>query len=78
MQKGTKASLTSIPRPFPLRRSVAPSLPHEVSTLIQRELALIAELRYEHYFLTVHDLVRFARSRGILCHGLGSAANSAV
>ena len=46
--------------------------------LIERELALIAELGYERYFLTVHDLVEFARGRGILCQGRGSAANSAV
>jgi len=46
--------------------------------LIEKELALIAELRYESYFLTVHDIVRFARERGILCQGRGSAANSAV
>lgn len=45
---------------------------------IEHELALIAELQYEAYFLTVHDIVRFARSRGILCQGRGSAANSAV
>ncbi len=49
-----------------------------VRTLIEHELKLIAELRYEPYFLTVHDIVRFARSRGILCQGRGSAANSAV
>jgi error-prone DNA polymerase len=49
-----------------------------VQKQIEHELALIAELRYEMYFLTVHDLVRFARSRGILCQGRGSAANSAV
>ena len=49
-----------------------------VSALIERELALIAELNYEKYFLTVYDIVRFARSRGILCQGRGSAANSAV
>ena len=42
------------------------------------ELAIIADLRYEAYFLTVWDLVRFARSRGILCQGRGSAANSVV
>src|SRR5690606_12505909 len=36
------------------------------------------ELKYEPYFLTVHDIVKFARSRGILCQGRGSAANSAV
>jgi error-prone DNA polymerase len=46
--------------------------------LIEHELRLIAELRYEPYFLTVHDIVKFARSRGILCQGRGSAANSAV
>jgi len=46
--------------------------------LIEHELALIAELEYESFFLTVHDIVRFARSRGILCQGRGSAANSAV
>ena len=45
---------------------------------LDRELALIAQLKYESYFLTVHDIVRFARSRGILCQGRGSAANSAV
>ena len=45
---------------------------------IQRELQLISELGYESYFLTVHDIVRFARSRSILCQGRGSAANSAV
>ncbi len=45
---------------------------------IDRELELISELGYESYFLTVHDIVRFARSRSILCQGRGSAANSAV
>ncbi len=50
----------------------------EVVERIDRELELIAELAYEPYFLTVHDLVRFARERGILCQGRGSAANSAV
>ena len=64
--------------PSSLRHFVTSSLPPAVTSLLQRELALIAELRYEHYFLTVHDLVRFARSRGILCQGRGSAANSAV
>ncbi|HEU5284731.1 MAG TPA: hypothetical protein VFU53_13015, partial [Burkholderiales bacterium] len=46
--------------------------------LVEHELALIAELRYEAYFLTVYDAVKFARGRGILCQGRGSAANSAV
>jgi error-prone DNA polymerase len=45
---------------------------------VEHELALIAELAYEPFFLTVHDIVRFARSRGILCQGRGSAANSVV
>jgi error-prone DNA polymerase len=45
---------------------------------LEHELALIAELRYAPYFLTVHDIVVFARERGILCQGRGSAANSAV
>jgi error-prone DNA polymerase len=53
-------------------------VPEAVAALLQHELALIAELGYEPYFLTVHDLVRFARERGILCQGRGSAANSAV
>ncbi|HZR75810.1 error-prone DNA polymerase [Bradyrhizobium sp.] len=45
---------------------------------LHKELALIAELKYAHYFLTVHDIVRYARSQKILCQGRGSAANSAV
>ena len=45
---------------------------------LRKELGLIAELNYAHYFLTVHDIVRYARSVGILCQGRGSAANSAV
>jgi error-prone DNA polymerase len=53
-------------------------LPQTVRATLEKELALIAELRYEMYFLTVHDLVRFARGRGILCQGRGSAANSVV
>ena len=52
--------------------------PEKVRTLVTHELSLIAELRYEAYFLTVHELVDFARSRTILCQGRGSAANSAV
>jgi len=49
-----------------------------VRAQVEHELALIADMKYEMYFLTVHDLVRFARGRGILCQGRGSAANSAV
>jgi len=50
----------------------------KVRSLIEHELTLISELRYEPYFLTVYDIVRFARNQGILCQGRGSAANSAV
>jgi error-prone DNA polymerase len=53
-------------------------VPQKVRALVDYELRLIAELRYEAFFLTVHDIVRFARERGILCQGRGSAANSAV
>ena len=52
--------------------------PSPVRAQIEHELALIAELGYEPYFLTVHDIVRFARAAGILCQGRGSAANSVV
>ncbi|MDB5954064.1 MAG: error-prone polymerase, DnaE-like protein [Ramlibacter sp.] len=53
-------------------------VPAKVQLQIEHELALIAELRYDHYFLTVYDIVRFARSQHILCQGRGSAANSVV
>jgi len=53
-------------------------IPEKVRELVAHELALVAELGYEAYFLTVFDIVRFARRRGILCQGRGSAANSAV
>jgi error-prone DNA polymerase len=53
-------------------------MPAKVQTQIEHELQLIADLRYEHYFLTVGDIVTFARSRNILCQGRGSAANSVV
>ncbi|MDM0116229.1 error-prone DNA polymerase [Variovorax sp. J22R133] len=53
-------------------------LPDKVRTQIEHELAIIAELAYEPYFLTVADIVHWARERGILCQGRGSAANSAV
>ena len=53
-------------------------VPDKVRATITRELQLVAELSYAPYFLTVHDIVLFARSRGILCQGRGSAANSVV
>jgi error-prone DNA polymerase len=54
------------------------SVPPSVRERVEHELALIGELAYEPYFLTVYDIVNFARSRNILCQGRGSAANSAV
>ncbi len=53
-------------------------IPRKVTSLVEHELELIADLEYERYFLTVYDIVAFARSQGILCQGRGSAANSAV
>jgi error-prone DNA polymerase len=53
-------------------------VPEKVRALLEHELALIEELRYASYFLTVYEIVAFARSRGILCQGRGSAANSAT
>jgi error-prone DNA polymerase len=60
------------------RRRWPQGTPATVRALLEHELALIGELRYEAYFLTVHDIVSHARTRGILCQGRGSAANSAV
>jgi DNA-directed DNA polymerase III PolC len=54
------------------------SIPDKVRHSLESELELIARLQYEPYFLTVYDIVRFARSKDILCQGRGSAANSAV
>lgn len=54
------------------------NVPASARAQIEHELALIAELEYESYFLTVHDIVRFAREQHILCQGRGSAANSSV
>jgi len=53
-------------------------IPDKVCLQIKHELQLIDELSYANYFLTVHDIVQYARNRGILCQGRGSAANSAV
>lgn len=53
-------------------------VPEALRAKLAHELALIAELHFEMYFLTVHDIVRFARNAGILCQGRGSAANSVV
>ncbi len=61
-----------------MRRRWPDGAPAQAVRLVEHELALIAELRFDAYFLTVHDIVSYARSRGILCQGRGSAANSAV
>ena len=54
------------------------AVPAKVKRLLASELALIEELDYANYFLTVHDIVHWARAEGILCQGRGSAANSVV
>ena len=61
-----------------MRRRWPDGVPDKVTALVEHELELIAELRYESYFLTVYDIVAFARQAEILCQGRGSAANSAV
>ncbi|MEM1264055.1 MAG: error-prone DNA polymerase [Pseudomonadota bacterium] len=61
-----------------LRRRWPDGAPESVVATVEHELALIAELAYEPYFLTVQDIVAWARSQRILCQGRGSAANSAV
>ncbi|NDY97050.1 error-prone DNA polymerase [Wenzhouxiangella limi] len=61
-----------------MRTRYGERVPDRVRELIAHELKLIEEMGVEAFFLTVHDLVRFARARGILCQGRGSAANSAV
>jgi error-prone DNA polymerase len=61
-----------------LQRRFPEGASRKIRDLVERELALVAELRYEPFFLTVHDVVAFARGKGILCQGRGSAANSAV
>jgi error-prone DNA polymerase len=53
-------------------------VPEKVRGLIRHELAIVAEKKYARYFLTVHDIVCFARSKNILCQGRGSAANSVI
>ncbi|QCP48318.1 error-prone DNA polymerase [Trinickia violacea] len=60
------------------QRRFPSGIPNAVQEQIEHELELIADLQYEPYFLTVYDIVRFARSQHILCQGRGSAANSAV
>ncbi|HYI27602.1 MAG TPA: PHP domain-containing protein, partial [Bradyrhizobium sp.] len=61
-----------------VRHYFAGEIDDTLRATLRKELDLIAELKYAHYFLTVHDIVRYARSVNILCQGRGSAANSAV
>jgi len=61
-----------------LARRYPDGAPASVAETVEHELKLIAELGYEPFFLTVNDIVEFARAKGILCQGRGSAANSAV
>ena len=60
------------------RRRYPHGIPEKVRKALDHEFALIAELKYAPYFLTVYDIVRFARAQDILCQGRGSAANSTV
>ena len=61
-----------------MQRRWSQGAPDNVRQSVAHELALVKELHYEPYFLTVYDIVRFARSQGILCQGRGSAANSTI
>jgi len=61
-----------------LVRRCPDGIPDRYETLLQKELNVVAELGYAAYFLTVHDIVVYARSQGILCQGRGSAANSII
>ena len=60
------------------RQRYPQGVPDKVMQAIRYELAIVAELRYAAYFLTIHDIVRYARERKILCQGRGSAANSSI
>ncbi len=60
------------------RKRYPGGIPPKIRKALDYELGLVAELNYAPYFLTVHDIVRFAKSEGILCQGRGSAANSAL
>ena len=61
-----------------LNEYYAKNIPVKILKGVKKELLLIKKLKYAPYFLTVYDIVKFARSRGILCQGRGSAANSIV
>ncbi|MEK8093311.1 error-prone DNA polymerase [Methylocystis sp. IM3] len=72
-----QAALEALSREGAARR-YPHGVPHSVSATLERELTLVGELGYAAYFLTVHDIMRFARSKGILAQGRGSAANSVI
>ncbi len=74
---GERSAVAAPGAPTPPPAGADPA-PPTVRKQVEQELALIRELGYEAYFLTVHDIVRYARSQGILCQGRGSAANSVV
>ncbi|MBZ9806802.1 MULTISPECIES: error-prone DNA polymerase [unclassified Mesorhizobium] len=74
---GPQAELERLAREGAARRYPS-GVPQSVTKRIEEELALIERLNYARYFLTVHDIVTFARSQDILCQGRGSAANSVV
>ena len=61
-----------------MKRRYPDGPPQRVLDLVQKELAVVKELNFPAYFLTVHDIVQFAKSQGILCQGRGSAANSII
>jgi error-prone DNA polymerase len=60
------------------REHFGESIPEKVTSAIRHEMTFIEEMNYAPYFLTVYDIVRFARSKNILCQGRGSAANSTI
>ncbi|WP_266076912.1 error-prone DNA polymerase [Brucella intermedia] len=76
--KTARQHLHDLPWQGAARHYGADTIPPKVQALINKELALIAQLQYEPYFLTVYDIVNYARGEGILCQGRGSAANSVV
>jgi error-prone DNA polymerase len=76
--QGAIERFSKSPSPPDGGEGVKSGIPPHIRDLIEHELALIEQLGFARYFLTVHDIVAFARSRGILCQGRGSAANSVV
>ncbi len=73
----TKLTLVGAAKRYPVAKTPQSTLT-QIHQWLNKELKLIAQCGYEMFFLTVHDIVRFAQSRAILCQGRGSAANSVV